>query len=346
MKKFIAFAVLLYIIYFIVNTLYDSGVFKTIENHSLFQNIKSYETIYGPEDLDIDHKKNSLFISSSDRRKLSLGLPANDGIYLLDLTKDSIPYKLATSFSEEFHPHGISYLHHDDKDYLFVINHNKQGHSIELFHYMNDTLFHIRSFKNELMISPNDLIATDIDNFYVTIDHGTKEGLWRTLEDYLRLPYSYVLYFDGKEYSKVYEGLNYANGVNISNDGNTLYVSETTSGKLSALNRNKNTGQLELLFSKELKTGLDNISIDNNGDLWIAAHPKLFDFLAHSKDSTKHSPSQVLKVNVSKNDFTISEIYLDNGVKFSGSSTGLSVNNEVFIGQVYDDKILRGKLLP
>ena len=346
MKKYIALSVLLIVIFFISSTLYDAGVFKSIKNHSQLEDVRTYRNIYGPEDLDVDMEKGLLFISSTDRWKLNAGIENEDGIYLLDLKKDSVPYRLATTLNKEFHPHGISYLHSNNEDYLFVVNHNRNGSTIELFQFLNDTLFHIRSFEDELLVSPNDLIAIDIGSFYVTIDHGSDKGIMHTLEDYLRLPLSYLVYFDGKEYTKVYDGLNYANGVNISPDGNILYLTETTTGKLSVLERNKNTGALNLLFSKNLKTGLDNITIDASGDLWLAAHPKLFDFVAHAKDSTHYSPSQMLKLHpIGNTDLIVSEIYMDDGSEFSGSSTALYYNDQIFIGQVFDDKIIRGSYL-
>jgi len=343
MKKYIALLILLFVLYFVFNTLYDAGAFKTIKNYSQLEDVKVYKNIYGPEDLDVDTEKGLLFISASDRWKVNAGLQSDDGIYLLDLKKDSIPYKLANTFSGEFHPHGISYFHSNNEDYLFVVNHSKNESSIELFKFLNDTLFHLRTFRDDLLISPNDIVAIDINSFYVTIDHGSDGGFMSLMEDYLRLPLSYLLYFDGKEYTKVYDGLNYANGVNISPDGSTIYITETTTGKLSILKRTKETGALELLFSKYLQSGLDNITIDANGDLWIATHPKLLDFVSHSKDSTHYSPSQVLKLHpLGNSDLLVEEIYLDNGKEISGSSTALFYNGQVFIGQVFNDKILRG----
>lgn len=343
MRKYIALLLVLFVLYFIFNTLYDAGAFKTINNYSQLENIKAYQGIYGPEDLDIDNKNALLFISASDRWKVNAGIQSDDAIYLLDLKKDTIPYKLVTTFRDEFHPHGISYFQDNNEDYLFVINHNKTGNSIELFSFLNDTLFHLRSFKDDLLISPNDIVAIGINSFYVTIDHGSNGVFMRLMEDYLRLPLSYLVYFDGKEFTKVYEGLNYANGITTSQDGSTIYVTETTTGKLSSLKRNKETGELKLQFIKELKTGLDNITIDANGDLWIAAHPKLLDFVSHSKDSTQYSSSQVLKLRPIRNTgFLVDEIYLDNGKEISGSSTALFYNGQVYIGQVFNDKILRG----
>ena len=321
----------------------EAGVFKTIENHSDLKNTQIYDNMPGPEDLDIDEENGLLFISSTDRWKLRNGEQTNDGIYLLNLNKDTVPYQLHTTFTGEFHPHGISFLKKDGSDYLFVINHNQEGSSVELFRFSNDTLFHLVSFKADMMCCPNDLVAIDIDQFYVTNYHGYKDGMMRTLEDYLRLPKSYLLYFDGQRFSKVYEGLNYANGVNVSPNGKDVYVTETTGRKISVLERDLSTGKLQLRFTQDLKTGLDNITVDSDGNLWIAAHPKLFDFVGHSKDPEKISPSQVLKLSPNgENDFTVTEVYLNDGDELSGTSTALYYNNQVYVGVVFENKLLKG----
>jgi arylesterase/paraoxonase len=343
MKKYILLIILLAIAYFVLNTLYDAGSFKTIENHSDLTNISVYQGIAGPEDIDIDPDNGWLFISSTDRWNLAKGKKTNDGIYLLDLKKDTIPYLLATNFKGELHPHGISYFKKGNENYLFVINHKKDVSTVELFQFKNDTLFHLVTYKGDLMCCPNDLVAVDTDKFYVSNDHGYKDGIMKTLEDYLRLPKSYLLYFNGNGFSKAYEGLNYANGVIVSPDGKTLYLTETISGKVSVLNRDIETGKLNLRFDKQLKTGLDNITMDANGDLWIAAHPKLFDFVSHVKDPSHHSPSQVLKLSPKVNDdFEVKEVYLNDGSQISGSSVALHYNGKIYIGAVYESKILIG----
>lgn len=343
MKKYLLILILLALVYFVANTMIQAGVFKSVENHSDLTNVKIYNNMPGPEDLDIDAENGLLFISQTDRWKLRSGAQTNDGIYLLDLNKDTVPYKLHTTYAGAFHPHGISFLKQDGSDYLFVINHNQEGSSVELFSFKNDTLFHLVSFKADMMCCTNDLVAVDTDQFYVTNDHGYKDGMMRTLEEYLRLPRSYLLYFDGQSFKKVYEGLNYANGVNVSPNGKEVYVTETTGRKISVLDRNISTGELQLRFTKDLETGLDNITIDSDGNLWIAAHPKLFDFVGHSKDSEKISPSQVLKLSPNgDNDFTVTEVYLNDGEELSGSSTALYYNNQVFIGVVFENKLLRG----
>ncbi|MFT6734716.1 MAG: arylesterase/paraoxonase [Polaribacter sp.] len=329
MVKKILLVTLIVISLFILKTLYQSGAFKTINNHSSFNNVQMYTNLARTEDLDIDRENGLLFISSSDRWNIDSSNDSKDGIYVLDLNdkKNEVtkPIRLSTTLKEAFHPHGISYLRKGDKGFLFAINHNIKGDFVEVFQFENGQLTHLKSYSNKLMCCPNDLVAVDVNKFYVTNDHGAAKGFGRLLEEYLHLANSYVLYYDGDTFSKVLENINYANGINVSNDGKTVYVTEASGGKrIFVMDRDIESGELSERFAQSLNTGGDNISVDENGDLWIGAHPKLLDFVGHAENSDKLSPSQVLKLTHSEdNRFEVEEIYLNYGEQISASSVAL-----------------------
>mgnify|MGYP000167817978 CR=1 FL=1 len=83
---------------------------------------------------------------------------------------------MPNNYDVEFHPHGISLLRKDTTLYVFAVNHNNAGDFVESFMFNNGTLEHLVSYSSPAMCCPNDLIATDIDTFYVTNDHGTTKG--------------------------------------------------------------------------------------------------------------------------------------------------------------------------
>jgi arylesterase / paraoxonase len=165
--------------------------------------------------------------------------------------------------------------------------------------------------------------------------------MMRMAEDYLRIPRSYLLYFDGSQFSKSYEGLNYGNGVNISNDGSKLYLTHTTGRELLTFKRNQETGGLQLLDTLNLKSGLDNIHVDEDDNLWIASHPKMLKFIGHAKDSSKKSPSQVFKLSPNGSSYKVEEIYLNNGEQLSASSVAVRYKDDLFIGVVFESKVLQ-----
>jgi len=341
-KKWILLAVAAILIFLVIKTLYVAGSFKTIHPHMAGSLVDEFQGIPGPEDMDLDDSTGLLFISSSDRWKIQSGLPSEDGIYLLHPDSAGQPRKPATTFTGDFHPHGISFLRSNGKSFLFVVNHNAAGNYVEVFEYKSDTLFHQSSIKGNSMCCPNDVVAVAPDQFYVTNDHGYKGGIMRFLEEYLQLPFSSLLYYDGAAFSTVFDGLLYANGVNVSDDGTKLYLATTTGRTLFTFSRNTVSGQISLAGKLNLKTGIDNIDVDAEGNLWIAGHPKLLAFVSHSKDSASLSPSQVLKIIPGiSGDYGVEEVLMDKGNMLSGASIALRYKDQLFVGGVFQPKILR-----
>lgn len=335
------------VVYAVGSTLNVAGSFKSIEPHQSGKTEVVYRGIYGPEDMDIDEQAGKLYISSSDRWSTQKGIKTDDGIWVMDLESGTPPRRLSITYPGEFHPHGISFLQADTTRYLFVVNHNPSGNFVERFVIRNDSLIHERSFSDPMLCCPNDVVGMARDHFYVTNDHGSPSGFKRTLEDYGRLPYSSLLYFDGAQFTTVQDGLKYGNGVNVSADGKKLYLATTTGRDVMTFDRDAATGNLHLVNTTSLKSGVDNIDVDADGNLWIAAHPKLLAFVAHAKDSTKKSPSQVFRlVPKPDNSYAVTEVFLDDGTQISGSSIAVHYKDYLFIGGVFQPRILRIKLQP
>jgi arylesterase/paraoxonase len=320
-------------------TLYKAGSFKKIAPHHNAVNISFYTNMPGPEDIDISYNSSTLFISSTDRRTGQEG-----GIYGLDMINPQAqPEHIPTTYKGAFHPHGISVFESDSSIFLHVVNHNEEGDFIELFEFSNDTLFHSASISSSLMCCPNDVVAVAPDRCYVTNDHGNKSGFMRILEDYLSLPLSGIVYYNGKDFMEVYDGMSYANGINISPDGKYIYATETTGRKFLTLERNADA-TLSKVKSMNLKSGLDNIDIDRDGNIWIGSHPKMLDFVGHAKDAAKISPSQIFKItpgDPNYTDYQVEEVFLDDGTIISGSSIAVHHEGKVYVGVVFDHKVLQ-----
>jgi len=341
MKRFLVILILV-VGFFLLKTFYQAGQFKSIDPHFDGKVSKIYTNMPGPEDLQVDHKTGVLFISSAARRGEEES--NNDGIYILDLTSTESPILLSTDYTGSFHPHGISLLRKDSTLYIFAINHNNNGDYVEKFKFNGSSLEHIASYSAPDICCPNDLVAIDVDKFYVSNDHGTKTGIMRILEDYIRMPRSALFYYDGTSFTKAAGPFNYANGVNVSNDKNRLYLTTTTGASIITFDVHDD-GTLTRKGTTDLGTGVDNIDVDEEGNLWIGAHPKLLDFVSHAKDSTSISPAQILKLTpVDEYSYSVEEIYLNDGNEISGSSVGIYYKNELFIGVVLDHTLLRASL--
>ena len=89
------------------------------------------------------------------------------------------------------------------------------------------------------MHSPNDVAPTGARTFYVTNDHGYTTELGRMMEEYLQFAKSFILYYDGKAFKRVAEGLAYANGVALSPDRGRVYAAATVGQEYSGVRPRK-----------------------------------------------------------------------------------------------------------
>ena len=228
--------------FFSIKTVVDAGQFKTIEPH--FEgSCNSIFGLEGPEDIIIlDDGK--AFISSDPRRKAlseSLSLysyeekdtNSNQGsIFYYDINNQELN-NLTAHLDFEFHPHGISiYKSIDEKIYLNAVSHTSKGHFVISFILNGDRLILREEISDPLLVSPNDLVMINEDQFYITNDHCSKDMKGKLIEDYLQLSRSNVLFYDGSRFNSCQNKLKYANGINISRDGKILYVAETVGKKL------------------------------------------------------------------------------------------------------------------
>ncbi len=343
MLKRIIILLILVIGFFFLQLFIRAGQFKTIVNKPAGEVVAVYRNLPGPEDMQADYVLHKMFIAAANRRPSNSNAKP-DGIYLLDLASMAPPYLLATTYTKDLHPHGLSLWSEDTLIYLYVVNHNEEGDFVEKFLYTgSDTLQHLASYSSPLMCCLNDVAATGPSSFYVTNDHGSRAGFSRKVEDYLNIGRASVVYFDGSQYRKVARHLNYANGINYDRRHDKLYVATTTGKALLSFTIEADGGLIRE-HVVDLETGLDNIDIDRQGNLWIAAHPKMLDFLKHAADSTNYSPSQVVKLMPTNEGFDVEDVYINDGSEFSASSVAVSTGTELFIGGVFDHKLLRIKL--
>jgi arylesterase/paraoxonase len=178
------------------------------------------------------------------------------------------------------------------------------------------------------------------EQFYVTNDHGFVTGIMRLMEDYLMLPLSTLVFFDGESAKEVAAGMAYANGVQTNKSGNRLYLASVTSLTLNIYERNTVTNDLYLLTSINTGTGVENIELDGKGDLWLGAHPQLLKFVSHAKNIDNRSPSEIIKIKVSDGSYDVVPVYRNTGDPISGVSVAAVKGDRMLVGSVFDEKIL------
>lgn len=305
----------------------------------------SCEKIYGVvggEDITID-KKGIAWISSHDRRPMLAGKPSLGKIFTLDMkARNPKPIDRTPKMSEIFHPHGLShYTHTDGTRYLFAVNHPTfTDHNIVRFTIGADNrLGAIKFYTAPAIRSPNDIAAVGPDQFYWTNDLGTNRGTTsQFLEIVLSLPWGSLGFFDGTQARIIVEGLTFANGVQVSKDGKQIYVAETGGRQVNVFDRIAATNALTLNRTILVPSGVDNLELDSQGNLWTAAHPKPLLFGEHAQSNDNKAPSQVFQILLNQN--RAQEIYYNHGGEIKGAATAAVYKNKMLLGPVFDDHLL------
>ncbi len=338
--KRIFLVILVLIIAFIAHTLFSTGFFRTVENQFNGTIIKKI-SLPGAEDITISKIDSFALISSTKRRIYPPKEQEEGGLYFMDLKNENFTFKhLSASFKKPFAPHGISMIKKDSAYTIMAVNHAAKGHSIEVFTFDGQNMNHVKSLTDASMISPNDLVLIDDNRFYFTNDHGYTKGIGKFSEEYLGLSVSNVVYYDGKTYSEVATGIAYANGINFDPKRNLLFIASPREFLIQVY-AIKDDGSLDFIEDIPCGTGVDNIEIDHQGNLWSGAHPNLLRFKAYAKGKKDTSPSEIIKINYKgTNDFEVEKIYTEDGSVMSGSSVAAPFNNLILSGNVMDDHFL------
>jgi arylesterase/paraoxonase len=135
-------------------------------------------------------------------------------------------------------------------------------------------------------------------------------------------------------------GFPFANGINASADGRTVYVASTLGREVRVYARDLASGELELRETIPVGSGPDNIEVDEEGALWIGAHPKLLQLSRYTARRERYAPAQVLRVTSDGDDWQVEEIYLDTGEALSASSVAAAHAGRLLIGAVRGDRFL------
>ncbi len=335
--RVVIIAVSLIIFIFSIKAIIKMGVVTSIKGINNW-NCEKIGGLPGSEDIVIDHESGIAFISSQNRR---MGDKVQGGIFELDLNvADSVPRKLTDNMSFDFHPHGIDlFVSESGERFLHVINHRKDGHYIEIFTYEGE-LNHIKSVSGKGLVSPNDILAVGIDKFYISNDHMAKSFFTEMIETFLMLPFANITYYNGNDFFIADNFIAFPNGLAISDDGKIVYSSSTIGQTLKIYSRNMESGHLKKINEIRISSGLDNLDMDDNGKLWLGAHPKLLAFMNHATDEKVISPSEIYTIDTN-NDYKVEKVFLDEGNLISGSSVAAKYRNTILIGSVFEDFILK-----
>jgi arylesterase/paraoxonase len=308
----------------------------------------------GAEDMAIDRTTGRIFVASDDRRAAAMGKPVRGAIYSLpveSLTTSPALKDLTGGQPAAFHPHGTSLFRGPDgKVTLMVVNHPKgaadyTGTTVEVFDAQADGSLKLRrTVAVPGLTRINDIVATGINSFYATSESDLERG---SLSESLSFisgndRTGAIWYFDGAKGNKLDSGLGFANSLALSNDGKTLYASATISRSIYLYDRDPATGAIKRRDAALLGTGIDNLDVDPDGIVWMAAHPKMLSFIQHAGNPAKPSPSQILILEPSPTGKggKIDQVYLKDGTDgFSGASVAVRSGSTMVLGSVFEKSV-------
>ena len=337
----ILFILLGLILLFAFYTMNSTGFFRNIEEVNQYQ-IHQKIALWGAEDITISRSDSFAIISSTKRNTFPAEEQERGDLYFMDLKNEPFKVqKLTGDITRSFAPHGISIFQTSDSTYkVAAINHTEEGHSIEIFQLKNEQLTFVKTIRDASLISPNDLVLVNENQFYFTNDHRSTEGFGKFQEEYLGFRKTNVVYFDGTDFKEVADGIAYANGINMDTKHNLLYVASVRDF-LVKVYQILDKGDLKFIADIDCDTGVDNIEMDNEGNLWIGAHPSLLHFNFYNKNFKEKAPSEIIKVNFeSAQKHSIEKIYVEDGSTMSGASVATPFGNYLLAGNVKDSIFL------
>ncbi|MCP9767725.1 hypothetical protein EGI22_07355 [Lacihabitans sp. LS3-19] len=340
-KFLLTILAIIFLGYFIFQTLSKAGVFLSLEPYSEFQE-NIIKTSPGVEDITVDSETNIAYLSSCERR-----IPnATGGLFSINLQDSIWIQKDLTSHLnlKEFRPHGISFLNINGKKLLFVISHTETKQDVFRFEISGDSLLYLNKYASTDFTSPNDILAIGENQFFVTNDHDSRIKWKVMMNDFLRIPSGNVVFYDGEKTKIVSQKLTYPNGIALSKEGKKIYVASTLDKTIEVFEPQAQSHYLKSVESFSTKYSPDNIEINRNGDLIVGCHPKLFAFMSHRKSDKNLSPSAVIEID-HENLKSQKTLYLNLGENISGSSVAApyylqNQKQNLLVGCVFDGKIL------
>jgi hypothetical protein len=350
----------------------------------------STSTYFAPtEDIEVDLEDDIAFMGVSDLQAKNLARPPtfygnlvawfqkNDNKIVprrtsKDMKGDEVPYN-------RFNPVGLSVLRYQgfaDKPglWVFTINYDffggsKPGVIINQYHFKNNLAHYFEQeafVRHSLIENPNDVAAISPTEFYLT-NHQTgalSHTPFGMVADILGLYSGNLIYCnaDKNQCKVVLDGLAFANSVYLNHDHSQLYMTETFERRFSVYNRDILTNEIYLNETIVLDGLLDNINVDMNNNVWIAATMDAFATFRSIIDPTKQfksAPNIVYRLvpksglpgekptpwshpTLTSNNFWIEIMYADNGSSISPLSVAAPTRlGQVILGSLIAEEILR-----
>ncbi|XP_072017969.1 serum paraoxonase/arylesterase 2-like [Amphiura filiformis] len=340
MWKVVCFSLVAYLIQHSIKVINTVGLFTPHRhNHEPGPCRLIPGIIYGSEDIHV--LSNGIAVITAGLQ--SIDANASDdlrGFYMFDFNKPEKNITKLTMTGElnikDLAPHGFSLWTDKDtgKVTIFVVNHGSTtfgNESVEVFEFEQKTtsVHHIKTIRDSQFKRLNDIVATSSKTFYATNDckyfqSGHKWGI----ESLLQTRFGNVVYYGGTMVQVVASGYVLPNGINLSPDHRTLYLTVSGEAQLVLFDRHEDNSLAEVK-RVQLYMLPDNVNVMSDGSLWIAGIYRLIPSEEHGLMS-----AMVLhaKVNEDKEPVEFFEVYINDGAVVSLSSVAAYYNEQLLIG--------------
>ncbi|PIK36873.1 hypothetical protein BSL78_26298 [Apostichopus japonicus] len=221
------------------------------------------------------------------------------------------------------------------------VNHRADEETVELFTFdrknSNNSLAHVRTYREPEFRSLNDVLAVSSEEFYVTND-GYFRNCWKTLEFLFLLKWSSIVHVTQEGGGEIVAT---GHALNSLGKSSGLVFATSPVGRFLNVYKRNDDGTLLLRHSIDVGTGIDNIFVHpHTMDLWFGAHPIGHAFLEHTTNLDTPAPSQVIRLHpTGEQDDPFSSVELfepfsDSGKLISASSSVAVSGNRLLIGSL------------
>ncbi|KAJ3044309.1 hypothetical protein HDV00_002629 [Rhizophlyctis rosea] len=344
--------------------LYRTGnLFRPLPAPFGVERCKVLEQLSACEDIVVHHESGIAYMTCGSpagrmkwwppidsRSNTDTSVPIVDQLYAYNIEQTAKLVQLSISnypSSSDLVLHGLNILPSPDdptKLYIFLINHRRQGSTIELFtHTINsNTIKHQQTYSHPLLVSPNSIAPLSPTSFLVTNDFGNPTGIMRQVALLLKRPGGNVQFhsFDKEVNPKIVaRDIVYPNGIAYSSALSTVYVCATTTPEVQVYSYDADYNRLRLKERIALPSTCDNLHIDpSSGHIYTAGvvNPLAWIRMVAMKDISLRSTVAARALRIVNNTgedvfygrkYKVEPLFVSDG-KFVGGGWGVAAPDE------------------
>jgi hypothetical protein len=328
-------------LFFIIIPLFTFSCRSTPSGRGYFQEEHSYIKIEGipsPEDMVLDkwHTPPRILVSSKGSTSGTL----EGSIYVVDIDTNVATEMIREGEPEglAFHPLGIDIVQNKEgTTLLYVITGTSDtrnpSYAVLSYEVIFNRLVFVQSFKDPLLVSPNDITADSDSRFYVSNGVNSRPGLLKRLYT----PYSSnVVFHNGEgEWSIAADGFDMANGLILRKKH--VFVADTQKNAVYRFSKETNGVLSEKTLFVQIWSP-ENLTLSGNR-LIVASNPKSFAFFRILTSRNRRTPTYIYSVKLA--DRQLKPVFFDDGSRISAATVGVRYRDSLYVGQVHGPFVLK-----